>query len=366
MLPPAQKMDLGAGAHRALSEFVRLMRNLSGVMEVSKPDELLEEIIKAIGFEAYITEQEKGDDRWEFVRELVTMAKDPALYDDLEELEFGLGGGGGGKGREGVGVEALSRFLEGVSLHMSAETLAEGEVADAVKLMTMHASKGLEFDTVFITGCEENLIPFKRVEGTGEAEDEEVRLFYVGLTRAKRRLFLCRTRKRRRFGQTSNPNPSPFLEVISRALNGGGGGGSSAGSARFGVEAGGLDGSSAQQIAAGLAAGGAKAETGGSFARGGGGRGGWGRGSGGYGGDGGYGGRGAGRGGGGRGGGRSGSGSSARVEQFDSEATGRREARRAAAASKKAAAAVAAAGALKDGPRTGPRRSGRKGVPPSD
>ena len=357
VLPPAADMGLGTAAHRAVSEFVCVMRNLRGVMEVSNPGELIEETVRAVGFKAYVTDQENGEERWGFVKELVSIAKEPAPIMDVEGLEDEDGTIGGAPGGVGVGLEGLSAFLEGISLLMSAETRSEDEGADAVRLMTMHASKGLEFDTVFITGCEENLIPFKRDKGTGEREDEEVRLFYVGLTRAKRRLFLCRACKRQRFGNTINTYPSPFLEVIREALVGGGGGGGKG--AGDGTEANGSAG--AQRLAAHLAASGARVGTGRSFGGGRGGRFG-GRGGGEYGG---YGGRG-GRGGRGRSG--SGSGSGAKVEKFDPEAAARRAARR-AAASKKAAAAAAAAAARRtassgDAPRAVPRRV-RK-APPRD
>ena len=161
---------------------------------------------------------------------------------------------------------------------MSAETRSEDEAADAVRLMTLHASKGLEFDVIFIAGCEDKLIPFARDDGAGEAEDEEVRLFYVGLTRARKKLFLCRAFKRQRFGRTEYADPSPFLEVIREALVGGGsaGGGSNnrsgdAPSSAFG---------SSDRLAAHLAASGARVAMGNSPAfRGRGGRG-YGRGGG--------------------------------------------------------------------------------------
>ena len=72
-----------------------------------------------------------------------------------------------------------------------------------------------------ITGCEDELIPFKRGDGDAAEHDEEVRLFYVGLTRAKRKLFLCSAFKRMRFGRTVYADPSPFLEVIRESLVGG-------------------------------------------------------------------------------------------------------------------------------------------------
>ena len=98
--------------------------------------------------------------------------------------------------------------------------------------MTLHASKGLEFSTVLVAGCEDGLIPFKRDERTGQPEDEETRLFYVGVTRAKRKLFLCRAFKRQRFGKTEYCEPSPFLDVIKNALAPGGAPGGAPASAR--------------------------------------------------------------------------------------------------------------------------------------
>jgi hypothetical protein len=257
-----------------------------------------------------------------------------------------------------VGPEGLSAFLEGISLLMSAETRSEDEGADAVRLMTLHASKGLEFDTVFITGCEDKLIPFKTDENTGRAEDEEVRLFYVGLTRAKRKLFLCRAFKRQRFGRTDYCDPSPFLDVIRDALVGGGAGKPAAGATAAAADA---AAGRENRLAAHLAASGARVAMGNSpaFRRGGGG---------------------GGRGGYGYGNGyarkdrtsandRRGSPSDRsggeRVETFDPEATARRAARRAAAAKKAAEAAAKAAETRRataggDGmPRAAPKRRGR-------
>ena len=323
ILPSPADMGMGTAAHRAVSNFARTMRDLALVMETSDPGTLLEEVVRSVGLEAYVTEQENGDERWGFVKELVSLAKEPTPTGHID-----AGGDGEVDAEEGTGVgvgpDGLAAFLEGISLLMSAETRSEDEGADAVRLMTMHASKGLEFDTVFITGCEDKLIPFKNDEGTGKPEDEEVRLFYVGLTRAKRRLLLCRAYKRQRFGFTNYPDPSPFLEVIREALMGGeGGAGAGMGENKAGSER-------AQRLAAHLAKAGARAGTGSSFR------------GGGY--------------GGGRRGGDKGSGgwgkqnvglrksSRAEVEQFDPEASARRAARR-AEASKKAAAAAAAAGA---------------------
>ncbi len=89
--------------------------------------------------------------------------------------------------------------------------------AEKVSLMTLHASKGLEFPCVFIVGCEEDLLPL-HLEGLTADREEERRLFYVGMTRAKERLFLLHAKRRRLYGKTRQPNPSPFLADIEEKL----------------------------------------------------------------------------------------------------------------------------------------------------
>jgi DNA helicase-2/ATP-dependent DNA helicase PcrA len=87
---------------------------------------------------------------------------------------------------------------------------------NSVKLMTVHASKGLEFDCVFITGLEEGLFPHGDDEDTGlEETEEERRLFYVALTRARKKVYLCWAETRTIFGSTSVSVPSQFIADIS-------------------------------------------------------------------------------------------------------------------------------------------------------
>jgi uncharacterized protein (TIGR00375 family) len=91
--------------------------------------------------------------------------------------------------------------------------------AEKVALLTMHAAKGLEFPVVFLAGCEEELLPYRRAgEGAGTDADEERRLFYVAMTRAKERLYLTWARRRRMFGKTSNRSRSPFVKDIEERL----------------------------------------------------------------------------------------------------------------------------------------------------
>lgn len=106
-------------------------------------------------------------------------------------------------------------FLEAMALSTEADEYDPR--ADRITLMTLHAAKGLEFPVVFIVGCEEGLLPYTRA---GEAADiaEERRLFYVGMTRARRRLILSYARRRFLFGQTHHHAPSRFLDDIAPAL----------------------------------------------------------------------------------------------------------------------------------------------------
>ncbi len=117
--------------------------------------------------------------------------------------------------RRAEGVESLRAFLEGVALQ--SETDLYDPRADRVALMTLHAAKGLEFPVVFIVGCEDGLIPY-RPEGGRVDLEEERRLFYVGMTRAKARLFLTHARRRHLFGRRRQLPPSPFLDDIAEAL----------------------------------------------------------------------------------------------------------------------------------------------------
>lgn len=109
----------------------------------------------------------------------------------------------------------LRAFLEAMALYTEADEYDSR--ADRVALMTLHAAKGLEFPVVFIVGCEEGLLPYVR-EGKRTDVAEERRLFYVGMTRARRRLILTHARSRFLFGQQLRPQPSRFLDDIAAAL----------------------------------------------------------------------------------------------------------------------------------------------------
>jgi len=102
-------------------------------------------------------------------------------------------------------------------LLLSQEYDAFGEASEHVHLMTLHAAKGLEFPVVFVVGCEDGLVPFQH-GGEVSDVDEERRLFYVAMTRAKERLYLVRSGKRMLFGEVRATRPSPFLTDIEEQL----------------------------------------------------------------------------------------------------------------------------------------------------
>jgi superfamily I DNA/RNA helicase len=109
----------------------------------------------------------------------------------------------------------LQPFLDYIQLQQSDDALECR--AEKVSLLTLHAAKGLEFPVVFIAGCEQGLVPLVR-EGKNFDPAEERRLFYVGMTRAKERLYLTGARRRTMYGKTHDARPSPFLADIKEEL----------------------------------------------------------------------------------------------------------------------------------------------------
>ena len=112
--------------------------------------------------------------------------------------------------------ERLSAFLQGAALVSDVDSLEEG--TDAVTLITLHQAKGLEFPAVFIVGLEEGLLPHSRSIDDPDQMEEERRLFYVGMTRAKERLYLTRVFRRVVWGNASPARPSRFLTDIPQHL----------------------------------------------------------------------------------------------------------------------------------------------------
>jgi DNA helicase-2/ATP-dependent DNA helicase PcrA len=149
--------------------------------------ELLDFLIQRTGYKEYILSQPDGEERWENIQELRSVAQE-------------------------YSSKGLEAFLEGVSLVSDVDNL--DEKAEGVTLITLHQAKGLEFGAVFIVGMEEGVFPHYKSFGDPEGMEEERRLCYVGITRAKKHLYLVYA-LRRTLGGISAPNPpSRFLRDI--------------------------------------------------------------------------------------------------------------------------------------------------------
>ncbi len=170
--------------------FLDLMQEVREHLNIKKPSEILEELIQKIGFRDFLKDgTTEGDSRWENVEELINLS---AEYDDLHS------------------------FLEHVALVTDTDSYDSN--ADAVTLMTLHSSKGLEFNTVFIAGFEEGLCPHSRSFEDESEMDEERRLCYVGMTRARKRLYLTYARERFVHGSLTSAQPSRFISELDDSI----------------------------------------------------------------------------------------------------------------------------------------------------
>lgn len=158
----------------------------------------LREMVSDIGYWRYLLEEHKADEKtaaWKY-RTIELLASSIERWEkDPDTLDSGL-----------------FAYLARVAL-VTREDPDDGD--GKISLLTIHAAKGLEFDIVFVPGCEDGIFPHARsMEDGGGDIEEERRLFYVALTRAKKRLFLSRCLRRKRYSQVSEPAPSPFLAEL--------------------------------------------------------------------------------------------------------------------------------------------------------
>ncbi len=190
-----EKGSLTSRIAQALQGFMALIDNLIVESHMLSLVGLLDEVLQRIAYKEYLNRGGDGDERWENIMELRGVAK---VYDTLEP------------------VEALSIFLEKVSLISDVDELDDN--AGAVTLITLHQAKGLEFPVVFIVGLEEGILPHSKSLTDPAEIEEERRLCYVGITRAKERLYLLRSQRRTLFGKGSTNRASRFLRDISPHL----------------------------------------------------------------------------------------------------------------------------------------------------
>ncbi len=193
---------LSGAAIKAVSRFHETMEGLRARADSAPVAELLEATLNETGYlEALAAERTvEAEGRAENLEELVGVA-----------AEFDLN-----RAQEGEGeVPPLEEFLQQISLYTEQDGLREKEAL--VTLMTLHNAKGLEYDAVFIVGCEDGAFPHMRALEEG-GEEEERRLCYVGITRARQRLYMTWTRERRLFGRSERNLPSRFIDELPAEL----------------------------------------------------------------------------------------------------------------------------------------------------
>ncbi len=194
-----KKDALPSSMKKKVEEFFALLSRINEASETMKPSQLIHFVIKETGIEQSLTSGDEEDtERLANVRELVSVG---GRYDVFS------------------GIEGIEQFLSDVALESDQDTMKSEQ--DAVRLMTVHAAKGLEFDYVFITGMEQDLFPSRRSQDEHKdvaEREEERRLFYVALTRAAKKVFLSYASFRTIFGSRQINVPSEFLSDIDAHL----------------------------------------------------------------------------------------------------------------------------------------------------
>ena len=180
---------------KALAGFAAMLENLIEKNRELDLVKLFDLVVEKSGYKQYITGLVDGEERWENILELRGVAQD---YQDLKP------------------GEGLTAFLEGVALVTDVDDLPEK--LDTVTLITLHQAKGLEFPVVFIVGMEDGIIPhYKSIDDPAQLEEER-RLCYVGITRAKKKVYLVRAFRRHLMGSSAVNKPSRFLLDIPEHL----------------------------------------------------------------------------------------------------------------------------------------------------
>jgi len=190
---------------RAWDTFSKLMDEFRQAAQILPLSQLLKLIIDKTKYEKYIKDNtEEGRERWENLKELFTVTKKYDLPSEVPQ--------GGTKEGEPKDRNALRAFLEEAALISNHDEVETNK--DVVNLMTLHCAKGLEWPVVFIAGMEESIFPHSRSLIDLAQMEEERRLCYVGITRAKEKLYLITARLRNLFGSTMVNPPSRFLSDI--------------------------------------------------------------------------------------------------------------------------------------------------------
>jgi DNA helicase-2/ATP-dependent DNA helicase PcrA len=188
--------NLAARSRTQLGVFAELMRGLMAMAQTAPPSEVVDAATERSGLRDVLLDgTDEGEERWANVTEVRNHA---AEFDEI------------------AAPEGLARFLEEVALVSDQDELED--VPDRVTLITLHAAKGLEFPVVFIVGLEEGLLPHRRALEDERELEEERRLAYVGMTRAKDRLYLTHAHHRSTYGVGAVSESSRFLAELPEEL----------------------------------------------------------------------------------------------------------------------------------------------------
>ena len=187
-----------------MGEFIDLIESFRGrFFQKGRLAATLGELIEELDYWSYLVQEHSRPEiaRWKYGNVEGLMDSISSYEEDPDNLD-----------------PNLYEYLNRVTL-VTRDNLEDVTGRERVNLMTIHAAKGLEFDTVFLAGLEKGLIPHARSIEEGEHNlEEERRLFYVAITRAKKRLFLSSCRSRRRRGRLEETEPSPFLDELPAEL----------------------------------------------------------------------------------------------------------------------------------------------------
>ena len=181
-------------SRESIKEFMNIYEKLNNQIAIQEPHELINTIISITNYDDYLKNDEDGAERLENINELKYSAEEFSANSDVEN------------------IESIIEFIENSSLNSNVDSINETD--DAITLITLHQAKGLEYKNVFIVGMEEGLLPHARSMESEDELEEERRLCYVGITRAKENLFLSSSNRRRFQGIYDNAIQSRFLDEI--------------------------------------------------------------------------------------------------------------------------------------------------------
>ncbi|WP_207511193.1 ATP-dependent helicase [Longitalea luteola] len=213
VLERAREFGFKSGTLEAIDNFVTMIKSFASMLQTKNAYDVAVHVGKQTNFvkELFNDKSTEGVQRYENVQELLNSIKEWTESPDTEEGE--------------VNDKGLGAYLQQITLLTDADE--KDPNADTVKLMSIHAAKGLEFGCVFAAGLEEMLFPNALAINSREELEEERRLFYVVITRAKERLWISYANTRYRFGNLVQNEPSRFLEelpekYLDRSFAGGG------------------------------------------------------------------------------------------------------------------------------------------------